>query len=200
MFEPRTRRGAPALSLQQKIQRFLERCISMKPLNGKSDIGMCKCHPKMTNQIYFPGRGMIRVTRALLFLAGRITEWQMWNSPKYVLHACGNPFCFNVTHLRMGTHGENVIDMVRDKSQPMVLDRKQIRLLWTEYFILGNHDFYKLWADPRFRSTPKGANHPRRKKRLHPMTLYSYIRGNQQQLVQMRATWFRQQGLTDPYA
>ena len=160
MYEPRMRRGRPAKSVRQKIDYFKEQCFPGKPTNGKEDIGPCLCHRDWNKQINVPGHGRVRLGRLLLFLAGRITEWQLWHSPKNVLHDCRNEFCFNVDHLRLGTTAENSKDSVRDLSQPMVLDRTQIYLLLTEWFIKGNHDFYKLLTDRRFYYRPRGANHP----------------------------------------
>lgn len=64
--------------------------------------------------------------------------WELINgkipSGLCVLHACDNPPCFNVAHLRLGTQRENVHDMMnkgRRKSNPLQHEKHHMAKLGT---------------------------------------------------------------------
>ena len=48
--------------------------------------------------------------------------WELVNGPipngLYILHSCDNPPCCELTHLSLGTHAENMADMVAKGRQP----------------------------------------------------------------------------------
>jgi len=199
MLEPRMHRGRPRLSVQQKVNNALSKCVHDKPTNGLQHLGPCLCHKRWQVQVSVPGHGQVRLGRLLLFLAGRITEWQLWHSQKHVLHLCRNEFCLNVDHLYLGDEDENSGDAIRDKSHPMVLTRGQLYFLWKEWFKKKNHNEYALLHNPRLFYSPRGPHHPLAKKRVHISTLQEYVRGEQQQIQDIRIAWFKKNGLVDPY-
>jgi len=56
--------------------------------------------------------------------------WELTNGPipegMMVLHRCDNPPCCNPKHLYLGTHANNMDDMVKRKRQPRKLTEAQV--------------------------------------------------------------------------
>lgn len=76
------------------------------------------------------GYGQVRINRRTRF-AHRVA-WEVSNGPipngLFVLHRCDNPPCVNPAHLFLGTHQDNMDDMMR-KGRKVVLtgDRNGMR-------------------------------------------------------------------------
>lgn len=63
--------------------------------------------------------GIIRNGKYTMVRAHRVA-WELCRGPipagKWVLHRCDNPGCCNPSHLFLGTHVENMADMVKQRS------------------------------------------------------------------------------------
>ena len=89
------------------------------------------------------GYGMFTIHRKM-YLAHRVS-WEMYNGPilydkQHVLHRCDTPLCVNPGHLFLGTHQQNVRDMVnkgRQRFDPVtlgvVLTEQKVRDMRAEY-------------------------------------------------------------------
>lgn len=87
------------------------------------------------------GYGRIQVKRA--DRVGRASEgayrvsWALKNGPipngLHILHSCDNPICVNPDHLRVGTHAENMMDIVRAGRAGRKLTPDSIRKIRAAY-------------------------------------------------------------------
>lgn len=67
------------------------------------------------------GYGMFNVTHEKAVPAHRVA-WEIYRGPipegAFILHKCDTPACVNPNHLRLGTQGDNMRDMVRKGRAP----------------------------------------------------------------------------------
>jgi hypothetical protein len=104
-------------------EEVIEVMISKRELQSNG------CHNFMGNRLP-SGYGLIKYQGK----SHRVPRlwWQLHKGgiPKglHVLHSCDNPSCFNLEHLRLGTHAENMHDkVVRNRAYRPVSGEKAMR-------------------------------------------------------------------------
>lgn len=187
--ETRTKRGAPTLAPQQKIDRI--RVIRMKPLNGRKDLeGDCLVRPGGGYpKIYIKGYGQVLVSHVLHIFENGLPLDTLRDHWIQINHKCGNSACINVRHHYRGTPIQNVGDKVRDHTQWTCMNWKQMWIILTQYLIHGK----SVWNISQMRQISYIINgNSRIGKKIHPSlaTVYNYINGGVKAHEAKRREWF----------
>lgn len=152
MRKHRTKIGAPLAFIKEAAGLDTNDCIEWPFCTNSAGYGRLKS-----------GGRLVLASHLSLHFSGRPRP----SARHLALHAplvCHNPLCINPSHLRWGTHRDNMADMIADKTAPSGESGSASKLTWEQV--------------SQIRNSTKSKASLAREYGVHPTTIGAVIRGD----------------------